>query len=236
MRVDLERWLNRERLELGVSHDQVSPQLDLWEDSSDVGLGAHLGDDFAFGLWPPADLKMSINATELLAMERALEFFAPLLQNSSVAMFADNSTAIAYLQNQEGTRSPLLNAIAQRILRWAESCQMTLTPQFIMGCHNVLVDSLSCLNQVLGSEWTLKTEVFQELRKRWLVTIDLVATSLSVADIQYIFLRSTIRTPWRQMLCSRIGMGGRSMPFHLGHLFQRFSGSSGHRLESSLPL
>ena len=56
---------------------------------------------------------------------------------------------------------------------------MTLAPQFIMGRHNVLVDSLSCLNQVLGSEWTLKTEVFQELRKRWLVTIDLVATSLS---------------------------------------------------------
>ena len=37
VRVDLEWWLNRERLELGVSHDQVSPQLDLWSDSSDVG-------------------------------------------------------------------------------------------------------------------------------------------------------------------------------------------------------
>ena len=31
---------------------------------------------------------------------------------------------------------------------------------------------------------------------------------LSVADVQYIFLHSTIRTPWRQMLCFRIGMGG----------------------------
>ena len=157
----------------------MSPQLDLWSDSSDVGWGAHLGDDFAFGLWPPADLKMSINARELLAIERALEFFAPLLQNSSVAVFADNSTTIAYLRNQEGTRSPLLNAIAQRILRWAESRQVTLAPQFIMGCHNVLADSLSCPNQVLGSEWPLKTEVFQELRKRWPLTIDLFATSLS---------------------------------------------------------
>ena len=83
---------------------------------------------------------------------------------------------------------------------------MTLAPQFIMGCHNIFADSLSCPNQVLGSEWTLKTEVFQELRKRWPVTIDLFATS--VADVQYIFLHSTIRTPWRQMLCSRIGMGG----------------------------
>ena len=56
---------------------------------------------------------------------------------------------------------------------------MTLAPQFIMGCHNILADSLSCPNQVLGSKWTPKTEVFQELRKRWPVTIDLFATSLS---------------------------------------------------------
>ena len=170
VRVNLEWWLNRERLELGVSLDQVSPQLDLWSDASDVGWGAHLGYDLASGLWAPADLEMSINTRELLAIERALEFFAPLLQNSSVAVFADNSTAVAYLRNQGGTQSPLLNAIAQRILHWAESRQVTLAPQFIMGRHNV---------QILGSKWTLKTEVFQELRKRWPVTIDLFATSLN---------------------------------------------------------
>ena len=179
MRVDLEWWLNRERLELGVSLDQVSPQLDLWLDASDVGWGAHLGEDIASGLWSQKDMGMSINARELLAIERALSFFAPLLQNSSVAAFADNSTAIAYLRNQGGTRSPLLNTIAQRILRWAESLQVTLAPQFIMGRHNVLADSLSRHNQVLGSEWTLKTEVFQELRKRWPVSIDLFATSFN---------------------------------------------------------
>ena len=104
MRVNLEWWLNRERLEIGVSLDQVSPQLDLWSDASDVGWGAHLGDDIASGLWSPGDLEMSINARELLAIDRALNFFAPCLQNSSVAVFADNSTAIAYLRNQGGTQ------------------------------------------------------------------------------------------------------------------------------------
>ena len=121
VRVDLEWWFNRERLELGVSLDQVSPQLDLWSDASDVGWGAHLGKDIASGLWSPKDMGMSINARELLAIERALSFFAPLLQNSSVAVFADNSTAIAYLRNQGGTRSPLLNTIAQRILCFGRS-------------------------------------------------------------------------------------------------------------------
>ena len=32
-----------------------------------------------------------------------------------------------------------------------------------MGWHNVMTDSLSRPNQILGSEWTLKSEVFQDL-------------------------------------------------------------------------
>ena len=122
---------------------------------------------------------MSINARELLAVEKALLFFAPRISNNTVAVFADNSTAIAYLRNQGGTRSQLLNSISQRILQWAESLPVVLAPQFIMGRNNVKADSLSRPNQILGSEWTLKSEVFQDLRKRWSMSIDLFATSLN---------------------------------------------------------
>ena len=54
---------------------------------------------------------------------------------------------------------------------------MVISPQFIMGRNNVLVDALSRQNQILGSEWTLKQEVFRDLCKRWPVSIDLFATS-----------------------------------------------------------
>ena len=53
-------------------------------------------------------------------MERGLHHFAPQLVDSTVAVYADNSTAVAYLRNQGGSPS-LLNAIAPRILRWAVS-------------------------------------------------------------------------------------------------------------------
>ena len=185
IRADLEWWLDRERLVLGVALDQVSPQLDLWSDASDVGWGTHLGEEVVSGQWAPEELDFSINARALLAIERALHCFAPQIRDSSVVIFADNSTAIAYLRNQGGTRSLLLNSIAQRILRWLETLPVHLTPQFIMGRHNVLADSLSRPNQVLGSEWTLKTEVFQELRKRWPASIDLFATSLNHQCSQY---------------------------------------------------
>ena len=177
--LDLEWWLTRSRLEEGISLAQVSPQLDLWSDASDVGWGAHLGEEVASGSWSLGEAELLINARELLAVEYGLWYFALLITNSLVALFADNSTAIAHLCNQGGTRSQLLNSIAQRILRWAESLPVVLTPQFIMGRNNVLADALSRPNQILGSEWTLKNEVFQDLHKKWLVSIDHFATSLN---------------------------------------------------------
>ena len=91
----------------------------------------------------------------LLAMFYAVQHFLPLVRNTSVAVFADNTTALAHLKHQGGTRSAVLNQTAQDLLRWAELHSVTL-PQFIMGRNNVLADALSRPNQILGSEWTLK--------------------------------------------------------------------------------
>ena len=79
IRQDLEWWLNRARLEQGISLAQVSPQLDLWSDASDVGSGAHLGKEVTSGLWSREEVALSINARELLVVE---ELFSSLLRNS----------------------------------------------------------------------------------------------------------------------------------------------------------
>ena len=112
-------------------------------------------------------------------MVYGLRFLALQISNSTLALSADNSTAISYLRYQGGSRSPLLNSIAQRILRWAESLPIVFASQFIMGLNIVLADFFSRPIQILGSEWTLKTEVFQHLSKRWPFSIDLFATSLN---------------------------------------------------------
>ena len=219
---DLSWWLDHDRLVLGVSLEQVSPQLELWSDASDVGWGAHIGNQVASGLWAPEDGERSINARELLAIERALtlKWFAPLLVGSSVAVFADNSTAVSYLRNQGRTHSSFLNSIAQRILRWAEDQSVMIFPQFVMGKHNVLADALSRPNQILGAEWTLKQEVFTDLCRRWPVSIDLFATSQNHRCSLY-FLLTTISMLWGRMHCSKTGMGGRRMPFLPGLSFQQ---------------
>ena len=86
---------------------------------------------------------------------------------------------MAYLRRQGGTLAPALNAVAQHVLHWAEQLNIVLIPQFVPGRNNVVVDALSRPNQVIGSEWTLHQEVFNWLRERWPVAIDLFASSLS---------------------------------------------------------
>ena len=174
---DLQWWLHLPRLYLGVSLCQVSPDLHFWSDASDVGWGAHLDRQIASGLWDSHQAALSINARELLAVKLGLHQFQSSLQGRTVAVFCDNTTAVAYLRKEGGTRSPLLNTLAQEILRWTESLSIRLAPQFLPGSNNVLAGALSRPHQLPHSEWSLNLTVFQSLSRLWPVQIDLFATS-----------------------------------------------------------
>ena len=169
---DLQWWLHLPRLSSGVS-----PDLHFWSDASDVGWGAHLERQVASGLWDSGQAALSINARELLAVHLGLRQFQSSLRGMTVAVFCDNTTAVAYLRKEGGKRSPLLNSLAQEILRWTESLSIRLAPQFLPGSQNVLADALSRPHQLPHSEWSLNRDVFQSLRRLWPVQIDLFATS-----------------------------------------------------------
>ena len=151
----------------------------LFSDASDQGWSAALGDLHLSGLWSPLCSRFSINQRELLAILFAVQGFPPHFHGRTVAVYSDNSTALAYLRKQGGTHSSSLNAVAQELLRLCESQSVHLLPQFIPGHLNVLTDSLSRRCQVLGSEWTLCPQAFAELLRRWPATIDLFVTSMT---------------------------------------------------------
>ena len=178
-REDLLWWMAEDRLVKGCSLKVIPPDLMFWSDASDEGWGAHLGEHVVSGLWSPEERELSINLRELRAVRLGLEAFLGLVEGKTVAVFSDNTTAIAYLRKQGGTLSQSLNLEAQRILRWAESVSLTIRPQFILGEQNVVADALSRSSQVLSSEWTLSQQVFDQILHRWPATVDLFATSLS---------------------------------------------------------
>ena len=176
---DLRWWSEESYLSVVLPLDLPQPDLALYTDASDLGWGAFLQDDHLSGLWSRSCLTFSINYRELLAVFYGVQGFLPVLRVRSVSLFADNTTALSYLQKQWGTHSATLNSVAQSILRLCELHQIRLVPQFIPDKLNVLADSLSRRSQVLSSEWTLCHQAFRELLRRWPATIDLFATSMN---------------------------------------------------------
>ena len=67
-------------------------------------------------------------------------------------MFADNTPALAYLVREGGTRSSLLIAEAQSVLRWAEDHAIQIIPQFVKGSAKVLAGCISRRDQVFSTE------------------------------------------------------------------------------------
>ena len=94
-----------------------------------------------------------------------------------MAVFCDNTTAVTYLRKEGGTWYPLLNTLAQEILRWTESPSIRLAPQFLPGSDNVLANALSRPHQLPHTGWSLNMTVFLSLRRLWPVQIVLFATS-----------------------------------------------------------
>ena len=125
----------------------------------------------------PQQTALSINAGELLAIQLGLFQFRSALQGRTVPVFCDNTTAGTSLRKEGGTWSPLLNTLAQAILRWMESLSIRLAPQFLPGSDNVLADALSRPHQLPHPEWSIHMTVFLSLRRLWPVQIVFFATS-----------------------------------------------------------
>ena len=176
---DLLWWSDVSRLTVGMPLGESLLGLCLFTDASDTGWDASLGDVHLSGSWSPISSRFSINHQELLAVLLALRGFLPSLRGRVVAVFSDNITVLAYLKKQGVTRSATLNTVAQSVLRFCKDFHIQLLPQSIPVKMNVLADSLSRRNQVIGSEWTLCAEAFRQLLRLWLATIDLFATSLN---------------------------------------------------------
>ena len=96
---DLWWWSDKSHLLVGLPLGLSHPSLSLFTDASDSGWGASLGEDHISGSWSPHCFSFSINHRELLAVLYGVQGFLPLLRHRSVSLFADNTTALAYLRN-----------------------------------------------------------------------------------------------------------------------------------------
>ncbi|XP_073677299.1 uncharacterized protein [Garra rufa] len=169
-------WRNRSFLESGTPLGVVSMRKVVTTDASLSGWGAVCEGRIAKGKWP-ASLKCAhINYLELLTVFLALKHFVQFLWNHHVLIRSDNTTAVAYINRQGGTRSPRLHSLAQKLIVWGRKHFHSLRATHVPGIMNTGADLLSRGNPRYG-EWTLHPQVVGQLWKRFgRAAVDLFAS------------------------------------------------------------
>ena len=170
-------WKKRENFFKGVPLIQAD-NIVLWTDASEEGWGAHLDSLQTKGVWDLTQKKNHINWLELKAVHLALISFLPQVEKKNVLIRTDNSTVVAYINKEGGTRSLPLCLLMWEIFNWAENFNINLRAAHIPGKKNVIADSLSRSRKYHKlTEWSLDTEVVKKIFQIFYTpNIDLFAT------------------------------------------------------------
>ena len=167
---------------------QQPPSVTLQSDASNSGWGGLIAGQPSTatgGQWSTTEDLAHINVKELLAAFFTLKCFCSQLSNVHVQLQIDNTTAVAYINNQGGTK-PKCYMVAREMWLWAESKNINLSATFIPGVHNVLADQES--RRIYdNTEWYLNPNVFQKITELWnMPDIDLFASRLNHQVDNYI--------------------------------------------------
>ena len=162
-RRDLHWWLTTPNTSVGVPFQPPEPTCHVQTDASKAGWGVVFKDQSWAGKWTSHQQKRHINYLELWTVAKAVDLLAPRWQNQVVRCWIDNSTAVAYLNKQGGTRSLALTNLTRQIYSRADQFNVTLLPQHLAGDLNVLADLASRKGLVVQTEW-----MFDHTTFRWI--------------------------------------------------------------------
>ena len=169
----------------GITFEEIQNDITVYTDASHQGWGAHMNmlhipkmeDHYLSGRWSPEDSVLHINLLEMLAVQKALVKWQFWLKNKNILIASDNTTVVAYINNQGGTRSYSLLRLVTLMLEWCQTNNIIVKARHIAGHLNVMADSLSRPDQILNTEWRLNIKVFQLLISIWdFPKVDMFAT------------------------------------------------------------
>ena len=154
-------------------------------DASKIGWGALFEGTTTGGRWTEQESLLHINLLELKAVYFALQSLCSHLHNTHLCIKSDNSTTVAYLNNQGGSIISLFLQ-AKSIWLWCEERNIFITAVHIMGKTNTTADFMS-RHFSDSTEWKLNEKVFDKVCKvLFLPDIDLFASRLNKQLTKYV--------------------------------------------------
>ena len=178
----LDWWKQEEIYQQGVPLRINPPSHTIFTDASLSGWGSHVEPEglLFHGVWTETQSQLHINMLEMMAISMALKEALHTIKNSTVLVSTDNTTVVAYLRKQGGTRSPDLCLEVWEILNWCFQNKIQLLVKHVPGKFNTLADRLSRVNKPISTEWCLNQEVANAvLHMTQFPNIDLFATRLN---------------------------------------------------------
>jgi hypothetical protein len=89
------------------------------------------------------ELDLHINALELLAALKTLEYFTSSVRDCAVTIEVEKTTAVSYINRLGGCRSKPLCSIAFPIANWCKDRNLCLNAIFVPGVLNKVADTES---------------------------------------------------------------------------------------------
>ena len=165
-RKDLSWWAQKENLLRWTGVRPPQATVDIHTDASKTGWGAVGPWGTLSGSWSRRESSCHINVLEMKAVWLALMYWSSKLQGEVASLRIDNLSVVYYINKQGGTRSVALMREAFKVLRLAQSLNVTLLASHIKGELNVLADLLSRSEVVLKTEWRLDDASFRWLKEK----------------------------------------------------------------------
>jgi len=182
-------WLEETNFFRGAPLHPPESQITMFTDASKGGWGAHVDNKKMCGSWSVSETLLHINILEMRAVILALKELNPP-RNTNILVKTDNSTLVAFINNQGGTRSNQLLLETLDLYQILQDKNWVLRAVYLPGVKNVLADSLSRKFQAIPSEWSLHPQVVQDIfAEMGRPMIDLFATAQNAKLPVYVLSR-----------------------------------------------
>ena len=137
---------------------KTSPDLTIQTDSSSYAWGGHLNGLTAQGHFSEAEMPLSINTKETLAIWYSLRSFRTQLNCTHLLIQSDNTTAVSYIHNMGGMKSALRNKIAADVWQIVDDLGIDLSISYLPGRFNGDADVASRIINY-RTEWCLPKNI-----------------------------------------------------------------------------
>ena len=168
-------WTDPRNVTARRPFQETRPKTTITTDASLTGWGATWNDQICSGQWSGIEKTQHINLLETEAVFRAIQHWATQLQGHVVTVLSDNTTTVAYINKEGGTRSAGLLDKIWGLLLLSERHHILLQASHLAGKQNVRADALSRLDP---NEWTLSqawaNQLFEIYQRPF---VDLFATA-----------------------------------------------------------